>query len=165
MDGCCLNIQRLPEVQHGSQLYIFWRTEVWLPAHTFRHMHHNTLAWFFGQWFFQYYVILRTIQYTVRKEMKCSEDSQILHEIVHDTSLICLCFYDFRIVSRTISSSISESPQHFISFLTVIGSCGGFEPAPAFSAFRNTTKRPGINTSSYAYQHRNCTLFNKFLLP
>ena len=110
MDGCCLNIQRLPEVQHGSQLYIFWRTEVWLPAHTFRHMHHNTLAWFFGQWFFQYYVILRTIQYTVRKEMKCSEDSQIIHEIVRDTSLICSCFYDFRVVSRTISCSISESP-------------------------------------------------------
>ena len=56
---------------------------------------------------------------TVKKEMKCSENSDILHEIVRDTTQIRSCFSDFRVVSQTISCSISESPLHFKSFLTV----------------------------------------------
>ena len=51
--------------------------------------------------------------------MKCSENSDILHEIVRDTTQIRSCFSDFRVVSQTISCSISESPLHFKSFLTV----------------------------------------------
>ena len=57
--------------------------------------------------------------YTVKKKMKCSEDFEILHEIVSDTTrksekheIICE-------LSQTISYSISESPLHFISFLRV----------------------------------------------
>ena len=40
--------------------------------------------------------------------MKCSGDSEILHEIVRDTSGISSCFSDFRVVSRTISCSITN---------------------------------------------------------
>ena len=52
--------------------------------------------------------------YTGELEMKCSGDSEILHEIVCDTTrksekhkLIC-------VVSQTILCSISESPPHLI---------------------------------------------------
>ena len=58
----------------------------------------------------------------VKKEMKCNGDSEILHKIVRDTTRISSCFSEFRVVSRTIwctYSSISESPLHFTSFLTV----------------------------------------------
>ena len=55
--------------------------------------------------------------YVYKKKMKCSGNSEILHEIVHDTTrksekheLIC-------VVSRTCLCSISESPLNFISFL------------------------------------------------
>ena len=51
--------------------------------------------------------------------MKCSGDYEILHGIVRDATRISSCFSDFHVVSRTISCSISESPLHFISFLTV----------------------------------------------
>ena len=47
--------------------------------------------------------------HTVRKEMKCSWDSEILHEIVLETTQISSCISDFHLVSRTISCSISES--------------------------------------------------------
>ena len=57
--------------------------------------------------------------YTVRKEIKCSGDSEILREIARDTTRIKSCRSDFRVVSRPISFSISEFPLHFISFLTV----------------------------------------------
>ena len=43
----------------------------------------------------------------------------MLHEIVRDTTQISSCFSDFRVVSRTIPCSITESLLHFISFLTV----------------------------------------------
>ena len=56
---------------------------------------------------------------TDRKEMNCSRDSKILHGLVHDTTQISSCFSDFRVVSRTNSCSISESPLEFISFLTI----------------------------------------------
>ena len=39
---------------------------------------------------------------TVRKEMNCSGDSEIQHEIVRDTTLISSCFSDFRVVSWSI---------------------------------------------------------------
>ena len=59
-------------------------------------------------------------QFTARvKEMKCSGDYEILHGIVRDATRISSCFSDFHVVSRTISCSISESPLHFISFLTM----------------------------------------------
>ena len=56
---------------------------------------------------------------TVKNEMKCSGDYEILHKIIRDTTrksekheLICVGF-------ATISCSISEFPLLFISFLTV----------------------------------------------
>ena len=55
----------------------------------------------------------------VRKEIQCSGDSEILHEIVRDTTRIGSCFSIFCAVSRIISCNISESPLHFIYFLTV----------------------------------------------
>ena len=57
--------------------------------------------------------------HTVRKEIKCSGDSEILHEIVRDTTQTSSSFSDFRVVSRTISCSTSEYPPYFILFLTV----------------------------------------------
>ena len=39
---------------------------------------------------------------TVRKEMNCSGDSEIQHEIVRDTTRISSCFSDFRVVSWSI---------------------------------------------------------------
>ena len=65
--------------------------------------------------------------YTVRKEIKCSGDSEILREIARDTTRIKSCRSDFRVVSRPISFSISEFPLHFISFLTV---CMSWIPTP-----------------------------------
>ena len=56
----------------------------------------------------------------VRKEIKCSGDSEILHEIVRDmyyTTNQAILSY-FRVVVRTISCSILESPLQIISFLT-----------------------------------------------
>ena len=47
------------------------------------------------------------ILYTVRKEIKCSGDSEILNEIICDTTPISSCFYDLNIVSQTISFSKS----------------------------------------------------------
>ena len=40
----------------------------------------------------------------------CNGDSEILKEIVHDTTRISSCFLDFRVVH------ITESPLHFIPF-------------------------------------------------
>ena len=57
--------------------------------------------------------------HTVNKEMKCSGVSKILQEIFLDTTWISLGFSDFRVVSRTISCSISEFLPHFIFFLEV----------------------------------------------
>ena len=34
--------------------------------------------------------------FVIKKEIKCSGDSEILHEIVRDTLQISLCFADFR---------------------------------------------------------------------
>ena len=49
--------------------------------------------------------------------MKCTGDSEILQGLVHDTTRINSCFFDFRLVStQTNWCSISESPLHFISF-------------------------------------------------
>ena len=53
--------------------------------------------------------------YTARKEIKCSEDSEILHEIVRDTTRN-MFFPDFREVSRTISCCISESRYNSFPF-------------------------------------------------
>ena len=55
------------------------------------------------------------LRHTVIKEMKCFGDSEILHGLVHDMAHISACFYDFRVVSQT----ISEYALHLISFLTV----------------------------------------------
>ena len=56
--------------------------------------------------------------YTVRKEIKCSGDSEILHEIVCDNTQtqISSCFSNFRELARTISYSISVSTLHLIPF-------------------------------------------------
>ena len=48
-------------------------------------------------------------KFTVRKEMKCVGNSEILHEIVCDTTHISSCFFNFCVVSQTILCSISES--------------------------------------------------------
>ena len=59
--------------------------------------------------------------HTVKKEMKCGEDSDKLHEIVHDMSRTSLCNYDFRNITNyfVISCSLSAFPLHFISFWIV----------------------------------------------
>ena len=56
---------------------------------------------------------------TVRKEIKCCTDSEILHGIVHYTTRKSEKHNLIRVVSWTNLCSISESPLHFISFLTV----------------------------------------------
>ena len=53
--------------------------------------------------------------------MKCRGNSEILHKIFRDTARINLCFFDFHVLFRTISCCISKSPEHLISFLTVVG--------------------------------------------
>ena len=57
--------------------------------------------------------------HTDKKEIKCNEDSELLQEVVRDTTRNSSCFSEFRVVSRTISCSISESLLHFSFFLTV----------------------------------------------
>ena len=52
--------------------------------------------------------------------MNCSVDSEILHETLRDTTRISSCFSDFRVVSRTISCSISESLLHFMSLFKTV---------------------------------------------
>ena len=47
-----------------------------------------------------------------KKEMKCSGDSEILRKKFRDTTQITSCISDSRVVSRTISCTISESPLH-----------------------------------------------------
>ena len=47
-------------------------------------------------------------------------DSEILHEIVRDTTRKYESMNPIRVVLRTISYSFLESQLHFISFLTVI---------------------------------------------
>ena len=54
--------------------------------------------------------------YTVRKEMKCRGDSEILHEIVRDTSRKSEKHELILEVSQTVSCSILESPIRFIFF-------------------------------------------------
>ena len=57
--------------------------------------------------------------HTDKKEIKCNEDSEILQEVVRDTTRNSSCFSEFCVVSRTISCSISESLLHFSFFLTL----------------------------------------------
>ena len=71
---------------------------------------------------------------TVRKEIKCSGDSEILYDIVRDTPRISSSFFDFRVVSRTILCCISESPKHLIFFLTVWGGEVSINAATALQA-------------------------------
>ena len=53
------------------------------------------------------------LQYTVRKEIKTGGDSEILHEIVSETTRISSCFSDFRVVSRTIlCGTVSWNPLY-----------------------------------------------------
>ena len=52
--------------------------------------------------------------------MKCSGDSEILNEIARNTKCKSEKQELIRVVSRTISCSISESPLHVISFLKVV---------------------------------------------
>ena len=63
--------------------------------------------------------LLKFFCYTISKKIKCTRESEILHELVCDTTQISLCFSAFRGVSRNISCSISESPHNFTSFLYV----------------------------------------------
>ena len=51
-----------------------------------------------------------------KKGNEVKRGSEILHEIVRDTPRISSFFFNFRVVSRTISCSISESQLHLISF-------------------------------------------------
>ena len=64
---------------------------------------------------------------TVIKEMKCRGDSEIREqqEKVRGTTRKSEKHELIRVVSRTISCCISESPLQFISFLTVIPMCLG----------------------------------------
>ena len=56
------------------------------------------------------------ILYTVKKEMKWSRNSEILHEIVRDTSRKSEKHELILEVSQTVSCSILESPIRFIFF-------------------------------------------------
>ena len=63
---------------------------------------------------------------TVKKDIKCSGNSEILQDILRDTTQKSKKNELIRVVSRTIVYSFSESPLHFISFLTVwVGKKGG----------------------------------------
>ena len=64
-------------------------------------------------------VKLRCVSATVRKEVKCSGDSELrylLHEIGRDTTRNSEKHVLIRVLSRAISCSISKSPLHFIYF-------------------------------------------------
>ena len=52
--------------------------------------------------------------------MKCNVDFEILHEVVCDTTRKSERHELIRVVSRSISCSISKSSLHFIYFLTVL---------------------------------------------
>ena len=56
---------------------------------------------------------------TFKKKMKCGRNSDILHEIVRDTTRKSEKPKLIHVVSRNISCSILETPLHFISLLTV----------------------------------------------
>ena len=60
----------------------------------------------------------RPTRYAIRKEIQCSRDSEILHEIVRDTMRISSCFSDFCGLSRTISCSISKFYHTLFPFCT-----------------------------------------------
>ena len=57
--------------------------------------------------------------HTVRNEMQCGGETEIIHELVHDTARKYENHELIRVVSWTNSWSISVSPLHFISFWTV----------------------------------------------
>ena len=59
--------------------------------------------------------------YTVRKDIECSGETEILPELVFDTAreLVHDISIFAKYISRTYLCSISVSPLHFISFLTV----------------------------------------------
>ena len=60
------------------------------------------------------------VTFTVRKEMNCSGETYILHQLGHDTRRINSWLSDFRVVSWTNLWRISVSPSiHLISFITV----------------------------------------------
>ena len=85
----------------------------WLPVQYLLFMcRYDLFTWYPFVYLATYSVSL----HTVRKEIKCSGDFEILNGFVHDTTRISPCFSDFRFISRTISCSSSESPLHFISF-------------------------------------------------
>ena len=54
-------------------------------------------------------------------------DSEILHEIVRDTTQVLACFSDFLVVSRALACNTSESPLHVISILSLQEKGGGGE--------------------------------------
>ena len=59
--------------------------------------------------FFSYFLL----SCIVKKEIRCSEDSEILHEIVCETIRISSSFNDFLVVSRTIlHSTVSRNPRY-----------------------------------------------------
>ena len=58
-------------------------------------------------------------QSLIKRILSVAEDFEILHEIVRDITRKSEKHELIRVESRTISCSISESPLHFISFLTV----------------------------------------------
>ena len=58
--------------------------------------------------------------YTVKQEMKCSEDSETLYEIVRDTTYTKSEKYELiRAVSRTISASISFTLLFFFNSVPI----------------------------------------------
>ena len=107
------------------------------------------------------------VLYTVRKEMKCIRDSEILYGMVHDSTRISSCFSDFRVVSWTNSCRISELPLQFISFLTVCnltwitppclkGEGGGCDKRPVYrfcieSSFVPSWRYTSVSQSVFHY--------------
>ena len=72
---------------------------------TYCKYHHYHFRQNFCQLDFHISTSLSALKKPVRKEMKSSGDSQILHKIVSDTTQIIFCFSDFRVFSRIISHS------------------------------------------------------------
>ena len=87
--------------------------------------------------------VIRCVTYggrphTVRKEIKCSGDLEILHKIVCATIRKLGKHELFRVLSRTISFSISKSPLTFqFLFTSVVSLRGQYGSLLTFTVYSN----------------------------
>ena len=76
---------------------------------------------------------LCTLYTLIRKEMKCSGDSEILHGLVHDPTRISSSFFNSRLESRTNSCSILNPRNTSFPFYnsvlnSIVEGCLGIAP-------------------------------------